>query len=291
MCDNEWHHYAFVNDTAQRKCFFYSDGVLNFGIDSYSYSDFVCDSCRIGRSEESSNSGPYLFDDFRVYTTALKSLYIQTLARMYSNPGKRIPYLHYSFDSWTTGTTIRNEGYSGSFQNGTLMNDASVLSNSPVTGTNYLNLDAKYSQYVHIPSITLSGNSWALCFWYKKTPGTVCESDVPVFTMTSVLNYSTNEVTVGFYSTTGYLYLKEGESIVQFSSTDCTDGVWRHVSIIYNKDSCIYSFYLNGMRCSKRMTGSGIGNDSVRHVCYIGRSTRTCNEYEYATITIDDFRI
>ena len=92
--DNEWHHYAFVNDTAQRKCFFYSDGVLNFGIDSYSYSDFVCDSCRIGRSEESSNTGPYLFDDFRVYTTALKSLYIQTLARMYSNPGKRIPYLH-----------------------------------------------------------------------------------------------------------------------------------------------------------------------------------------------------
>ena len=109
--------------------------------------------------------------------------------------------------------------------------------------------------------------------------------------MTSALNYSTNEVTVGFYSTTGYLYLKEGESIVQFSSNDCTDGVWRHVLIVYNNDSCMYSFYLNGARCSKRMTGTGIGNDCVRHVCYIGRSIYTCNDYEYATVTLDDFRI
>ena len=109
--------------------------------------------------------------------------------------------------------------------------------------------------------------------------------------MTSALNYSTNEVTVGFYSTTGYLYLKEGESIVQFSSNDCTDGVWRHVSTVYNNDSCMYLFYLNGARCSKRMTGTGIGNDCVRHVCYIGRSIYTCNDYEYATVTLDDFRI
>ena len=59
--------------------FLYSGGILKFGIDSYSYNnDFVCDS----------NSGPYLFDNFCVYTTVLKSLYIQMLARMYLNPEK-----------------------------------------------------------------------------------------------------------------------------------------------------------------------------------------------------------
>ena len=52
----------------------------------------------------------YLCDDFRLYSSVLQQSDISALTLLYSNPGVIIPVLHYSFDQWTSGTTVINEG-------------------------------------------------------------------------------------------------------------------------------------------------------------------------------------
>jgi hypothetical protein len=236
----------------------------------------------------SSTPGVYLYDDFRVYTSVLKLTDIQALACMYSNPGKIVPYVHYTFDSWTSGTTITNDGFAGSSRNAVLTNGASVLTNSPVTGTNYLSLNGTYSQHVTIENVKLTGNSWSVCFWYKKEPATMYESDVALFCMGLVsVEAIIHELTVGFYDTTGSLYLKQGDINVSVFASNCCDGTWRHVTIIYDEDSLSYAFYINVIICSNPCTS--IGTKTV--LCYIGKTVDTSKDYQYATVQIDDFRI
>ena len=146
----------------------------------------------------------YIYDDIRLYSdVALTPVFITKLVSMYSNRSKLIPSIHYSFDLWTTGTTITNEGYRGSWHNATLVNGASILQNSPVTGNNYLSLTGANQQYLTVWFESLYNYGWSVCFWYKKEPTPIYESDVPVFTMSWAQDGGTNEISVGFYSTTG----------------------------------------------------------------------------------------
>ena len=93
-------------------------------------------------------SSMFLFDDFRIYSSALQASDITSLYQLYSNPGVFIPVLHYSFDQWTSGTTIINEGTLGSSFDATLYNSALVSTTSPPTGTQCLSLTASSSQFL-----------------------------------------------------------------------------------------------------------------------------------------------
>ena len=89
---------------------------------------------------------------------------------MYSNPGVFIPALHYSFDLYTNfySTNIQNEGILGSKLDATLFDTGSIYSPAP-TGNNYLFLFAPLTKHMTTSTsnpIILSGNSWAVCFWY-----------------------------------------------------------------------------------------------------------------------------
>ena len=107
----------------------------------------------------------FLFDDFRVCSSALQASDITSLYNLYSNPGVFIPALHYSFDQWTTGTTIvQNEGTLGSAFDATLSHINIIFPPSP-TGYNHLSLSAASRWYMSTSisnSIILSGNSWAV---------------------------------------------------------------------------------------------------------------------------------
>ena len=73
-----------------------------------------------------SASSMFLFDDFCIYLSALQASDITSLYLLYLTPGVLISALHYSFDEWTSGTTIINEGTLGSTFDATLYNSALV---------------------------------------------------------------------------------------------------------------------------------------------------------------------
>ena len=139
ISSNTWHHYAFVCSYTDTNCYVYVDGSLMFTSTGYSYNVTDNTSNWIGSPNTPS---VYLFDDFRVYTSALQLSDITSLYNLYSNPGVFIPALHYSFDQWTTGTTIvQNEGTLGSAFDATLSHINIIFPPSP-TGYNHLSLSA-----------------------------------------------------------------------------------------------------------------------------------------------------
>ena len=202
--------------------------------------------------------------------------------------------MHYSFDQWTSGTTVINEGTLGSSLDATLSNSALVSTTSPPTGTQCLSLTASSSQYMSTSSaITLSGTDWAVCFWYNKSSSTVSETDVRIFDLSTALDTTTREITVGFNSS-GSLYLFIGGGTSQtLCATSCCDGTWRHVAIVYNSSTSKYYFYFNGIMCTNSVASSTIGtigSNISRSLVYIGKSILTTGNI-YATVQIDDFRI
>ena len=72
-------------------------------------------------------------------------------------------------------------------------------------------------------------------------------------------------------------------------ASNCCDGTWRHVAIIYDEDSLSYAFYINGIICSNPSPCTSIGTKTV--LCYIGKTVDTSKDYQYATVQVDDFRI
>jgi len=88
-----------------------------------------------------------------------------------------VPILRYSFDTWTSGNTVTNEGSlgTGTAYNATLCTtgtggSASIISSSYATGTQCLSLVGNSTiggGYLQLPSFTMGGNSWAVCLWIK----------------------------------------------------------------------------------------------------------------------------
>lgn len=204
------------------------------------------------------------------------------------------PIIKFSFDTYTSGTTVQNEGTLGSSLDATLYNNALVSTASPAIGTKCLSLTAANSQYMSTSNpITLSGTDWAVCFWYKKDSSTVSETGVRVFDISTALDTTTSEIIVGF-NNSGSLYLSIGGGTSQtLCSTSCCDGTWRHVAVVYNSTTSQYSFYFNGIMCTSSVPASSIGtigSNISRAYFYIGKSILTTGNI-YATIQIDDFRI
>ena len=138
--------------------------------------------------------------------------------------------------------------------------------------------------------ITLTGTSWTVCFWYKKSSTTMSETNAPIFDLSTALNTTTSEITVAFNSS-GSLYLSIGGNKVKaLCSSDCCDYTWRHVAIVYNSSISQYSFYFNGIKCCNSVTGSSIGSNVNRPYFFIGRNISSSSTI-YATVQIDDFRI
>ena len=283
-----WHHYAIVCDSTNSLLLLYIDGSL---VSSNAYIGYNITNNTINTVGYSPQGCMFLYDDFRVYSSALQLSDIQRLKNLYSNPGVYVPAIQYSFDQWISGNTVINEGYLGSVMNATLHNSATISTSSPPTGIQYLSLSSVNSQYMSIDNgLTLSGNDWAVCFWYNKSPSTTSETDVRIFDITTQLNTTSLEIAVGFNSSGSLYFLMNGNIVQTLCSTNCCDNIWRHVAIVYNSSSGKYSFYFNGVMCCNSISSSGTGNN-LRSVFYIGRSVCTSNTYQYATVLIDDFRI
>ena len=97
------------------------------------------------------------------------------------------PVLKYSFDSWTGGTTILNEGSLGPAGNGTLctvgIGSSNIINTDCATGTQCLSLNTNMNGtftnsnggYMSIPTFTFGGTSYTICCWYKKNATTTAE--------------------------------------------------------------------------------------------------------------------
>ena len=64
----------------------------------------------------------------------------------------------------------------------------------------------------------------------------------------------------------------------------------RHVAIVYNSSTAQYSFYFNGIKCCKSVTGSRIGSTISRPYFFTGRNISSTSTI-YTSARIDDFRI
>ena len=90
------------------------------------------------------------------------------------------PVLWYSFDTYTSGTSVPNDGSLGTAYNGTLVTvgtgSATVISSDCAVGTKCLSLNtgqngsstSSNGGYMSIPSFTFGGTSYTVCIWYKK---------------------------------------------------------------------------------------------------------------------------
>ena len=88
-----------------------------------------------------------------------------------------VPVLHYSFDSYVSGTTVPNDGSSGSALNGTLTTlgtgSATIVSSNAAVGMKCLSLiggSTSNGGHISVPAFTFGGAGWSVCFWYKKMP-------------------------------------------------------------------------------------------------------------------------
>ena len=119
---NAWHHYALICDHTSTNFKLYVDSVLiqtDSSVNGFNHNNLT--SNNLG---DTFHVCVFLFDDFRIYSSALQASDITSLYQLYSKPGVFIPALHYSFDQWTSGATIINEGTLGSSFDATLSNSA-----------------------------------------------------------------------------------------------------------------------------------------------------------------------
>ena len=158
------------------------------------------------------------------------------------------PILKYSFDTWTSGTSIANEGSLGSAYNGTLntvgSGTATIISSDKANGTQCLSLNTNNGGnaattsggYMSIPAFTFGGTSFTICFWYKKSSATANEKNA------RILNFFGNSPTdpsliIKFSSTSNCLAYYKGDSngTDSFTITNIiSDDIWRHVTIVFD---------------------------------------------------------
>ena len=286
VIDNSWHYYS-IGYNSITKTFGISRDCVFTSISCPTGYNTLYNSCQfIGIG--SSLSSVYLYDDFRVYSSSYLSLTdIQSLFNSFSNSTKDtiVPLIHYTFEL-ISGTTVKNEGMSSS--DGTLSTVSCVSTSNPAIGTQCLDLYSGTS-CLSVPSIVLSGGSFTVCFWYLKQNSTITENGARVFDLSTALDTTTSEVSVGFVGTTGHMDITIAGTQLVFCTTNCCDGVWRHVAITYDSTSGKYSFYFNGIKCTNSMSGPGVGTAVTRTVCFLERSAQTIPQY--ATMMIDEFRI
>ena len=311
-CDLSWHHYAVVYDKQQSLFFIYMDGSLKGSVSTTSGYNISNNNCNdLGLSTNALNVLTtsveyrpysmsmfmcgffYYYDDFRVYARALETSELQTLTSLYSNTLNVFqPWCHYTFEKIVPYDYIANEGKMSAqaslFYNST---ETIVSCTDAIYETQCLRLDAAKSSFVRIPYLPLTGLNWCVCFWYRKEAVTVNESDVRVFDFSTEQNCVENEISVGFSECTGGMFLTVGGTLIQFCMTNCCDGAWRHVAIVYDSFASKYSFYFNGIMCYASTNGPSIGSYTTRSCCYIGKTIISTNVYQYATLLVDDFRI
>ena len=95
------------------------------------------------------------------------------------------PIIQYTFDLWTSGVAITNEGSNTTANNGTLYNSATITSTTSATGTKCLSLVSTSYQYLSSNSLFyINNSSWTVSFWYQKQSSTVSEApDVRLFSI------------------------------------------------------------------------------------------------------------
>ena len=169
------------------------------------------------------------------------------------------PLLKYSFDTWTSGTSIANEGSLGSAYNGTLntvgSGTATIISSDKANGTQCLSLSTNNGGtatttkggYMSIPAFTFGGTSYTVCCWYKKNSTTVNESWVRIFDFGN--GAGIQNLRCGFYNQTGILFFNNTNSDVSLGSGSYCDNLWHHICLVFDSVVNKCTFYLNGVQC------------------------------------------
>lgn len=209
-----------------------------------------------------------------------------------------VPILRYSFDTWTSGNTVPNEGSLGtsSTYNATLCTtgtggSASIISSSYATGTQCLSLVGNSligGGYLQLPLFTMGGSSWALCFWINVGSITV---DTTVVLLT-IQNVNEN-ILQRLHITNGKVYYSQivpGQARMIYSDTIITDNKWHHILVMYNSLVNTLFLYIDGVFTDS--SSSFLQVPSVlRTTNSFGYLSTAVLPYSYGTMYIDDIRI
>ena len=191
-----------------------------------------------------------------------------------------VPVLHYSFDSYVSGTTVPNDGSSGSALNGTLTTlgtgSATIVSSNAAVGTKCLSLiggSTSNGGHISVPAFTFGGAGWSVCFWYKKDASTKNESAARVFDFG--VAPGNNGFGLFFSASSGAFVYYQNDSNwspmpITINTANCVDGTWRHVAFVFDTTVSKYLCYFNGVLYSS-FSGNTIVNAS-RTSNSIGRS-------------------
>ena len=168
-----------------------------------------------------------------------------------------VPILRYSFDTWTSGNTVTNEGSLGSNYNGTLTSfttagsSATVISSSYATGTQCLSLvgSTHANSYLSIPPLTIGGVSWAICMWVKIA--SIPTGNMMLFVFGS--NYEgVRHMNLNVMSSTGYVTydqidIETNQNNSISSNLSVCDNIWHHIAVVYNATVNTILMYIDGV--------------------------------------------
>ena len=141
-----------------------------------------------------------------------------------------------------------------------------------------------------IPSVTLGGKSWSICYWYKCDTTQINGGYVFGFMQDNGMNYFSN-----YFNNNALCFsINNGmnSKIYYFTSNSCCDNKWRHVTLVYNFTLSKYFMYFNGVLCTNSISASGdffnvAATYSMNDLGGIGGNSAVF----FSSTLIDDFRV
>ena len=294
-CDGNWRHIAFVctyGTVTSSKYDYYVNGMYNT-FNGFRVRNISRTSNFIGKSNYTDGTTTMMLDDFRLYNSALSQSDILSIYRS----GFYIPdytlVLWYTFNDWTAGSSIINNGALGTSNNGTLYGGTiPAISRNGVT-TLCLSLSRSSTQYMFIPSFTFGGGSFTVCFWYKKSVQN--EQYTRVFDFAGINTFGLQNFLIHFNSDTLSFFSSDtpttniNNSINLMPASTSCDGQWRHIALVctfHTPTVSKYTCYVNGV-VGVTFTGPVVMN-ATRTSNFIGQSNGTDGT---TTLLLDDFRL
>ena len=277
VSDNKWHHIALVYNT--NTLLIYIDGVVNVS----SFLSTVVSTFRT--TNTFGKYGMMSIDDIRIYdNVALCSTDVIDLNFL---------LVRYSFENG-----VQNSGILGSSCDGALyssgVGSATIISTDSATETKCLRLYSVdisvQGGYMTIPSVTLGGKSWSICYWYKCDTTQINGGYVFGFMQDNGMNYFSN-----YFNNNALCFsINNGmnSKIYYFTSNSCCDNKWRHVTLVYNFTLSKYFMYFNGVLCTNSISATGdffnvAATYSMNDLGGIGGNSAVF----FSSTLIDDFRV
>ena len=275
-CDNNWHHVVITYDGIFFNIYLDNSNILTTILNPID--NIQRDVNYIGRSSyDNDYYSSIIIDDFKLYSNYCLS--VTDINYLY----QLRPVIRYDFEYNDTNKIMQNMGTLSPFTGQLQMANPGyiVLDTICAVGTLSANLyrSGSVGGYVNMSYTFTYGNTetdtgYSICFWYNKN---TMENNSKIFDFSNGIN--TQQFTCYFSNTGNLVFYKtdsNGTDTVTILSNS-TDGIWRHVAIVFDSVNLNYLVYLNGVLVLNT-TGTRLLK-TERIYNYIGKSVNSADNY------------